>query len=401
MANKPDSIPYELGGPDCQKWLGKYRFAPRGIAFLEPGIVPLDAPEMAAYNIAKSAYQLKSDVFNLDWLAKETKIPKAELDSRIQRMYHDHLIMLVMNPATQVYGWGLYYWLVKLKEGTPPEVKKEFTDWYQDKDPICTGFETTGGDFDYYNGDHMRVLDNLLADVIEPWKNRPEVDFVHLCPVRRDVRESSMNMWDSPGEMYREFFWSKEHMDKLAKVQDKLDATDIKILAAINKKRPVEDYFNFKALADISGFDEKDMLAGIKSIIEQKRILVPLVFTNWQKLGLTYRMFVVRLFQITPCHRKAEIVDQLAQEKDFDSVWEYTDSFYDIGLWACNQTTDVEALRAKIQEYGEVEEIKETDVTRQFRRWVCRLDDQHNFWEECVFTDDFLLNFTGNREVQK
>ena len=156
---------------------------------------------------------------------------------------------------------------------------------------------------------------------------------MHLTPVRRDVRENCMNMWDAPGEMYREFYWSKGHMEKLAKVQDKLDMKDIQILAAINKKRPVEDYFNFKALAEISGFDEKAMIAGIKSVIEEKRILAPLVYTNWQKLGLSYRMFVVRLFQITPCHRKAEIVDELAMEKDFDSVWEYTDSFYDIGLW--------------------------------------------------------------------
>ena len=111
----------------------------------------------------------------MDWLSKETGIPKKELDERIQRMYREHLLMFVMNPATQVYGWGLYYWLVKLKEGTPNSVKQELSEWFQDKDPICSGCETTGGDFDYYNGNHMRVLDNLLADVIEPWKNRPEL----------------------------------------------------------------------------------------------------------------------------------------------------------------------------------------------------------------------------------
>ena len=34
----------------------------------------------------------------------------------------EHLIMFVMNPNVGVYGWGLYYWVVKLKEGTDPKV---------------------------------------------------------------------------------------------------------------------------------------------------------------------------------------------------------------------------------------------------------------------------------------
>lgn len=37
----------------------------------------------------------------------------------------------------------------------------------------------------------------------------------------------------------------------------------------------------------------------------------------------------------------------------------------------------------------------ETDVSRQFRRWVCRLDDDHDYWEECVFTDDILEDWTS------
>lgn len=65
------------------------------------------------------------------------------------------------------------------------------------------------GDFDFFNGNHMRVLDNLLADVIQPWKDRPEVEYVHLCPIRADVRESLVNQWDVPEDRYRKFILGK------------------------------------------------------------------------------------------------------------------------------------------------------------------------------------------------
>lgn len=71
-------------------------------------------------------------------------------------MYDEHLIMFVMNPNVGVYGWGLYYWVVKLKDGTDPKVKAEFAKWYQNKDDICTGY-LAEGDFDFFNGNHMRV----------------------------------------------------------------------------------------------------------------------------------------------------------------------------------------------------------------------------------------------------
>jgi hypothetical protein len=391
--------PFDLADKSRQEWMRRYHFAPRGIGFLEPGVLPLDHPEMGGYNIAKSAYQIRPDVFNLDWLSGKTKIPAAEIGKRLSRMYNDHLIMLVMNPATQVYGWGLYYWFVKLRAGTPRKVKEEFTEWYQAKDQICSGYETAGG-FDFFNGNHMRVLDNLLWDVVLPLGQRPEVEYVRLAPVRRDIREDHMNMWDAPDETYREYLWGAGEAEKLAKIQKKLDPTDISILMAINQKRPVSDYFDFPALAEISGLDAEDLRKGMEDIIEHKRILVPLVFLNWQKLGLTQKMFAVRLFQIVPCYRKAEIADSLAQTTEFSSVWEFTDSHYDIGLMACNQTTDIDALRKLVQSIPEVEAIDEADVVRQYRRWVCRLDDQRGFWEECVFTDDFLQDFSVRPEVR-
>ncbi len=47
-----------------------------------------------------------------------------------------------------------------------------------------------------------------------------------------------------------------------------------------------------------------------------------------------------------------------------------------------------------------MEEIKEADSARQFRRWVARLDEQNGYWEECVFTDDFLQDRTRSSDVK-
>ncbi len=232
----------------------EYFFAPRGCGFLEPGGDAADSAAMSAYNIAKSSYQIRPEVFNMDFLVKETGLERDDIIARMHRMYEDRLLMFVYNPAVSAAGWGLYYWLVKLKEGTPAETKAKLAEWFQNKDDICTGYETEG-DFDFFNGNHMRVLDNLLSDVIGPWRNNPEIDHVHLLPVRRDLRESNVNQFDAPGDDYMDFVFPQEMFDKLAQIQDKMDADDLKIYAALNTKRPMEDYFDFDVPADISGLD--------------------------------------------------------------------------------------------------------------------------------------------------
>ncbi|MFR3895358.1 MAG: AsnC family transcriptional regulator, partial [Merdibacter sp.] len=155
---------YLLGSDEQQAWMRDYFFAPRGIGFTEPGTVGLDSAEFSAYNVAKSFYQNYPEVFNIAMIQEKTDLAAEEITKRLKRMYDEHLIMFVMNPAVAVYGWGLYYWVVKLKDGTDPKVKQQLSEWFQNKDDICTGYETSG-DFDYFNGNHMRVLDNLLYDV--------------------------------------------------------------------------------------------------------------------------------------------------------------------------------------------------------------------------------------------
>lgn len=382
---------YEFRSDDQQRWMNNYFFKPRGIGFYENGTVTLDSDQMSAYNIAKSCYQIHPEVFNLRYISQTVGINQEEIISRIKRMYNDRLIMLVMNAASQVYGWGLYYWLVKLKNNTPKEKKDNLSNWFQEKDDICTGYECSG-DFDYYNGNHIRVLDNLLYDILAPWKDNKEVEFVHLCPIRRDVRESNVNMWDAPEDTYREYLWGKGQVEKLLAAQDKMDYIDFKIIYAINNTKSVEDMFDYDVLSDLSGLDADKLMKDMKDIVDQKKIIIPLIYLNFKKLGLTMRMFVIRLFQTITCSRKAQIVDELAEIPELNNIYEFSDSFYDILITAYNELTDVKAIRDKLEGYGEIEEIKEANINKQFRRWECRLDDDNGYWEECVFTDDFLQN---------
>ncbi len=390
---------YELGTEERQGWMDNYFFRPRGIGFTENGTVPLDSAEMSAYNIAKSCYQIYPEVFNLNYISEVTKVEKEEIKKRIRRMYDEHLIMFVMNPATQVYGWGLYYWVVKLKEGTTKEQKAVLSKWFQDKDDICTGYETDG-EFDFFNGNHMRVLDNLLSDVIAPWKENEYVDYVHLCPIRRDVRESNVNMWDVKGDGYRKHVWGKDQIKKLFEVQDKIDEIDFAIIDAINSTESIGDMLDYDVLAQLSGLDSETMKKDLIKIVDEKRIILPMIYLNFRALGLSMKMYLIRLFQIIPSARKAEIVDELSEIPELNNVLEFSDSLYDIMVTAYNELTDLDKIRDILDGYGEIEEIKEADTKRQYRRWVCRLDDENGYWEECVFTDDFLQDRTQYNTVK-
>ena len=125
---------YTLGSDQSLAWKQINCFPPGGYGYAEPGIYATDAAECAAYNVVKSFYQIYPEVWNIDYVAKETGLKEEDIAKRLRRLYDEHLIMFVMNPNVGVYGWGLYYWVVKLKEGTDPKVKEEFiTD---DKVPV-------------------------------------------------------------------------------------------------------------------------------------------------------------------------------------------------------------------------------------------------------------------------
>ena len=94
--------------------------------------------------------------------------------------------------------------------------------------------------------------------------------------------------------------------------------------------------------------------------------------------------------------RKCQITDELSTIGEFNTSI-VSDAYYDILVYAYNEISDIDALRSRINSYSEVEDIDEGDITRRYRRWTCRLDDQNDFWEECVFTDDFLQDRTLNK----
>ena len=382
---------YTLGTDQQMAWKQINAFPPLGYGFAEPGTYGLDATEVAAYNVAKSFYQNYPEVWNIDYIAKETKLKKDDIKKRLKRMYDERLIMFVMNPNVGVYGWGLYYWVVKLKEGTDPAVKAEFSKWYQNKDDICTGYETEG-DFDYFNGNHMRVLDNLLADVIQPWKDHPAVDYVHLCPIRGDVRESLVNQWHVPEDQYRKFVFGEEQLKKFFKVQKKIDKNDFAIIKAINGTKSVGDMFDFDVLEKLSGLDGKQMKKDIIECVDVRKFMLPMIYINYRKLGISMQMYLVRMFQNVPSYRKAEIVNEFAGMDEFVDIFQFGDSFYDCLLTVYAEINDVDAIRSKLENYAEIEEVWTAVSKRQFRRWVARLDDENGYWEECVMTDDFLQN---------
>ena len=194
--------------------------------------------------------------------------------------------------------------------------------------------------------------------------------------------------------------WGGEQLKEVLKVQDQMDAADFAIVDAINNCESVGDMLDYDVLARLSGLDAQQMKSDFVEICDKRRFIVPMIYINFMKLGLTMKAFLVRLFQNVPSYRKAQIADELSDIPEFNNVWEFTDSFYDMMLTAYNGITDIDELRRKLDGYGEIEEIKEADMTRQFRRWVARLDDQNGFWEECVFTDDFLQDRTVGNDVK-
>ena len=53
---------------------------------------------------------------------------------------------------------------------------------------------------------------------------------------------------------------------------------------------------------------------------------------------------------------------------EFNNIWEFSDSFYDIMLSSFKELTDWKDLRNKIESYGEVEEVKIANSPKQFRK---------------------------------
>lgn len=383
---------YKVGTDQQQLYLKDYNIAPKGCAFLEPGVYAKDAKEFVAFNIAKSFYQVYPEVFNLPYIAKKVGLKEDEIKRRIKRMYDERLFMLVSNSYVGIMGFGLYYWVVKLKDDTTKEEREALTKWMQDNDQICTGYMMEeGGDFDYFNGNHMRNLDNLIYGVLDKFRFNRCVEYVHILPIRRLVRESHVNMFDAK-ENVGHYFWSDEQKEKVLKIQNKMDKYDFAIIDAINNCESVGVMFDYDVLARLSGLDAKEMKEDIIKIVDEQKTIIPMIYFNYASLGLKLHFFVVSLFQNTPTYRAEQICDELAQDPAFENIFDCSDGHHNYVLSVYDGITDIDKIRQKILGYGEVIEVLEADSPRQFRRWTCRLDDKNGYYEECIFTDDVLLD---------
>lgn len=366
---------------------------------LEPFVAEFVAdPTMGGYNIAKSSYQTRPDVFNLAYLAKEVGISKDEVEKRLEKMINEHTIMLVQNPHTYAMGWALFSWLAKLRKGATPEQKEEVLNHIQNQDETCTAF-VGKGDFDFFGGNHVCTLDFLINEIIKPLEAFPQVESVYICPIARYVREEKVALWGAPKDTIREFFMTNEEIARLPKVQSYWDEVDVKIYCALNKKRPVEEFFDFSVLAEISGLKAEELQRRMKRYVEELPIMVPMVVPNWRRLGLTKHYFFVRLYRLMPTENKIAIVDELAKNPVWETIWQFTQSSFDIVLSAYNEINDIDKLREYIRSIPGVEEVREMDVYRATRRWTCRLDEEAGYWENCILTTD--LGYDSADPVEK
>lgn len=390
---------YMIGSDEQQAYLNDYNWNVKGYSFFEPGVVSTDHKFYSAFNVAKSFYQIYPEVFNLPYIAAAVGLKQEDVKARLKKMYDNRQIMLVKNSCVDVLGFGLYYWIVKLKEGLGEEQRQEFVDWMQNNDQICTGYAMdAGGDFDFFNGNHMRNLDNLLGGVLDKFRFRDEVAYVHICPVRRLVRESHVNQFDAK-ENFRKYFWSAEQKQKLLALQTAMDSYDLAIIEAINNTESVADMFDYDVLAKLSGLDAEEMKKDFVYLVEQTKSVIPMVYFNYRALGLKMHFYLVSMFQNTPTWRSEQICDELSLMPEFANIFDFADAHHNLMLSCYEEITDLDKIKAKLQSYGEIGEILEASSSRQLRRWTCRLDDENGLWEECVFTDDVLQDRTVNTGV--
>lgn len=390
---------YMIGSDEQQAYLNDYNWNVKGYSFFEPGVVSTDHKFYSAFNVAKSFYQIYPEVFNLPYIAAAVGLKQEDVKARLKKMYDNRQIMLVKNSCVGVLGFGLYYWIVKLKEGLGEEQRQEFVDWMQNNDQICTGYTMdAGGDFDFFNGNHMRNLDNLLGGVLDQFRFRDEVAYVHICPVRRLVRESHVNQFDAK-ENFRKYFWSAEQKQRLLALQTAMDSYDLAIIEAINNSESVADMFDYDVLAKLSGLDAEEMKKDFVYLVEQTKSVIPMVYFNYRALGLKMHFYLVSMFQNTPTWRSEQICDELSLMPEFANIFDFADAHHNLMLSCYEEITDLDKIKAKLQSYGEIGEILEASSSRQLRRWTCRLDDENGLWEECVFTDDVLQDRTVNTGV--
>jgi hypothetical protein len=142
------------------------------------------------------------------------------------------------------------------------------------------------------------------------------------------------------------------------------------------------------------------MKKDIIEVVDKRKLMILQIYINYRALGLSLQMYLVRMFQNVPSYRKQEIVSEFMNMPEFVDIFQFGDSFYDCLLSCYAEINDIDAIRKKLENYAEIEEVWVANSKRQFRRWTARLDDENGYWEECVMTDDFLQDWTDPNSVR-
>lgn len=317
------------------------------------------------------------ELLNKDTVAKDLNLGIEEVNKRIKRMYDDHIMLVPTDAALQTVGFGLFYMVVKLKKGTSAERKQEISDMIRDNDYACTSYETEG-DYDFFLGAHINTIDNLNKVILRNLYALSELEELTLLPVQRMLRQERINHWDMKNIFWREMAFIEGEFDKLSKIQDELDDTDLKIIQSLTKKRDITEYINV-------GFLSKKKEAGEKllRILDEKRLFVTPAFFNWMKLNYQPYFFVIKFSDKVTIDKKMELADSLVENyPEFNIVLQIGDTYYDLFMGVYKGLSNINLIREKLKSIDEIKEIKEMVAKKQHRIWTIKLDEKH--WGESV-----------------
>jgi len=317
------------------------------------------------------------DLLNKETVAKELNLGIDEVTKRIIRMYNDHILLVPTDAALQTVGFGLFYMLLKLKKGTSEKRKQEISALIRDNDYICTSFETAG-DYDFFCGAHITTIDNLYKQVLKYLYPLPELEELTLLPIQRMLRQERLNHWDMKKDLWRETALIDAEFKKLAKIQNVLDKTDLRIIETLMKKRDITEYLNVNFLSKKKETGEK-----LLRTLDEKRLFVSPVFLNWMKLNYQPYFFAVRFNDKIDSDKKIELSDHLVETyPEFNTALQLSDTYYDLFLGCYKGLADLDAVKKALKETAGVEDVKEMTATRQHRMWTTKLSEEK--WGECV-----------------
>lgn len=342
----------------------------RGYKSLDPDVFELCFKNRTTMKINGRLvrYGTAADIFNLSYISRKVGISEKEVRSRLQRLFDEHLALFVTDAPVEAMGLGLYYMTVKLKDGDKAKKEELFKKFLED-DHFCTGYETEG-DFDFYLGYHISSFDKLKELIYDKYIDK-ETE-ANLLPVQRLLRQGGVNHWDLPASLWGEYVFDDVYYEKISKIQNKLDDIDLKIVKTINKKKPVDEYFNvnfFNFPEDVAKKALNDLYDG--------RTFISVLFLNWMKLNYNPYFLLVKLKPATLTERKIEIADKLAERSDLMTIIQHNDSYFDLSIMAYEGIAKIDEIKDVLSSLKEVDEIKEARCMKQTRMWTHRLDDEN------------------------